>query len=131
MSGNKKTHLFLGGFFYFAYICIMKKILLLLILFTSFNLLSQKYNLDYNHNMNILDRTWLIDTKIIENTVIFNWEKDIVTYILIKSNDLVFPKVDAFMTSQLTLNSLNIGKYEVIFLDDCNAILCTKEFEIK
>jgi hypothetical protein len=109
----------------------MKKILLLLILFTSFNLLSQKYNLDYNHNMNILDRTWLIDTKIIENTVIFNWEKDIVTYILIKSNDLVFPKVDAFMTSQLTLNSLNIGKYEVIFLDDCNAILCTKEFEIK
>lgn len=109
----------------------MKKILLILTLFTSFNLLSQKYNMDYNYNS--IDRVWSIDTKIIDNTVVFNWEKDIVTYIHIKSsdNELVFPKVDAFMTSQLTLNSLNIGKYEVLFLDDCSAIMYTKEFEIK
>jgi len=111
----------------------MKILFTSLIVLISTVIFSQyRYNNDYDYN-NGIEKTWKISTKIINDQVIFNWEKDIVTSIIIKSLDgeSFFPKVDAFMTSQLTLNSLNKGKYEVIFLDDCNAIMDKKEFEIK
>lgn len=112
----------------------MKNILLLLLILISFNSLSQSYNSDYNFNSKPFDRTWKVNIIILENQVIFSWEKDIITSIFIKStdnDDMFFPKIDAFMTSQLVLNSLSKGKYKVIFLDDCNAIMDEKEFEIK
>lgn len=100
----------------------------------SFNLLSQRYNMDYSFSSNILsNKVWVIDAKVIEGQIIFNWEKDIVTWITIQSidSDFFFPKIDAYMTSQLVLNSLSKGSYKVQFLDDCNAIMDIKEFEIK
>jgi len=111
----------------------MKKIILSLFIINSINCISQRYNLDYNKNSFPYDKTWSIQSKIINNQVFFEWEKAIVTSIIIKSfdNDLYFPKVDVFMISQLTLQDLVKGKYEVIFLDDCNAIMDKKEFEIK
>lgn len=110
----------------------MKILLTSLTLIISITIFSQyRYNNDYDYNK--FEKTWQISTKIVNDQVIFNWEEDIVTSIIIKSldNEFFFPKVDAFMTSQLTLNSLTKGKYEVIFLDDCNAIMDKKEFEIK
>lgn len=109
----------------------MKNTLLLLLILISFNSLSQKYNMDYDRNS--IGGTWVINFKIIDNQVIFSWEKDIVTSIVIKSLDseLFFPKIDAFMESQLVLNSLSKGIYKVIFLDDCNEIMNEKKFDIK
>lgn len=110
----------------------MKNTILFLLTLISFNSLSQKYNIDYNFNSREFDRTWKVNMTVIENQVFFNWEKDIITSIVIKStDDNFFPKIDAYMTSQLTLNNLNTGNYKVIFLDDCNAIMDIKEIEIK
>lgn len=111
----------------------MKNILLLFLILISFNSLSQSYNLDYNFNSKPFDKTWKVNMTIIDNQIIFNWEKDIITSIFIKSTDdnLFFPKINAFMTSQLVLNSLSKGEYKVIFLDDCNAVMDEKEFEVK
>jgi hypothetical protein len=111
----------------------MKNILLLFTTLISFNLMSQRYNLDYDYNMKESGKTWVINTEIVGNQVIFNWEKDIVTSITIKSldNDIFFPRIDAFMNSQLVLNSLAKGRYKLQFLDDCNAIMDIKEIEIK
>jgi hypothetical protein len=111
----------------------MKKLILFFSLIFSYSLHSQSYNLDHNFNSKPFDRTWEVTMNIIENQVFFNWEKDIVTSIVIKSTDdnIFFPKIDAYMTSQLTLNNLNSGNYKIIFLDDCNAIMDEKQFQIK
>ncbi len=111
----------------------MKTLFTTLILLTSISIYSQyKYNNDYDYN-SISDQTWKISTTTTNQQVSFSWEKDIVSYIEIKSldNEFYLPKIDAFMTSQLTLNQLAKGRYEVIFLDDCDAIMDIKKFEIK
>ncbi len=111
----------------------MKTLFTSLILLTSSVIYSQyKYNNDYDYNSTI-EQTWQISTTFTNQQISFSWEKDVVTSIIIKSldNEFYLPKIDAFMTSQLTLNQLSSGRYEVIFLDDCDAIMYTKKFEIK
>lgn len=89
--------------------------------------------MDYDYNMTNYGKTWIINTKIIGEQIIFNWEKDIVTWVTIQSleEDEFFPRIDAFMTSQLVLNNLSKGKYKIQFLDDCSAIMDIKEIEVK
>lgn len=111
----------------------MKNIITLLFLTPSLTLFSQSWNSDYNLNQSDFDNTWSVDLKVSENEATFNWEKDVVTTIVVTSespNPVQF-EVDAFMTSELHLNSLQPGTYKVMFLDDCRAIMTKKEFTIK
>lgn len=111
----------------------MKNIITLLFLTLSLTLFSQSWNSDYNLDQSDFDNTWSVNLKVSENVATFNWEKDVVTTIVVTSespNSVQF-EVDAFMTSELHLNSLQPGTYKVMFLDDCRAIMTKKEFTIK
>lgn len=100
----------------------MKKIIILFTLILSNTIYSQSFN-----------RSSQIKQETTTSQIIFYWDKDVVSSIVIKSldDDFTFPKIDAFLTTQLTLNSLSSGNYEVIFLDNCSAIIDIKQFEIK
>jgi len=111
----------------------VKSIITLLVLTVSLTLFSQSWNIDYNLNQSDFDNTWSVNLKVSENVATFNWEKDEVSTIVVMSesvNSFQF-EVDAFMTSELHLNSLQPGTYKVMFLDDCRAIMSKKEFTIK
>ena len=111
----------------------MKSIITLLVLTVSLTLFSQSWNIDYNLNQSDFDNNWSVNLKVSENVATSNWEKDEVLTIVVMSesvNSFQF-EVDAFMTSELHLNSLQPGTYKVMFLDDCRAIMTKKEFTIK